>query len=57
VIQLANIDQYLDAANTRPSARTAEQRRLVEDGKNIQAVRNADEEAKRLERIYGTARN
>lgn len=47
VIHVPTKDQYVAAAKVPPSKRTPEQARLVAKGQNIQAVRNADYEAKR----------
>ena len=40
-------DEYVNAAKVHPSRRTVEQQRLVDKGRNMQEVRNADFEAKR----------
>lgn len=50
---MATTQEYLNAAKKMPSARTAEEQRLVDKGSNIQAVRNADHEAQRQEKIHG----
>lgn len=39
---MATKQQYLDAANKPPGARTAAEQALVEKGRNMQDVRNAD---------------
>ena len=46
-------EEYVNAAKVTPSNRTAEQQRLVDQGSNMQEVRNADDAAKRQERIHG----
>ena len=53
---MATTQDYLNAANKIPSARTAAEQALVDRGSNIQAVRNADDEARRQERIHGPKR-
>lgn len=52
-----NKDEYVNAAKKMPSARTAAEQRLVDQGSNMQEVRNADHEAKRQERVYGSKKN
>lgn len=47
---MATEKQYLDAAKKPPSARTPAEQALVERGKNLQSVRNADFKAKREDR-------
>lgn len=56
VVTLTTEQQALNAANKRPSARTAAEQRDVDNCSNLQSVRNADFEAKRQERIHGPAR-
>lgn len=51
--QMANKDEYLNAAKKRPSQRSSAEQRLVDSGRNMQDVRNADHEAHRQERIHG----
>ena len=53
---LATLQEYLNAANKQPSARTAHEQALVDRGSNIQAVRNADHAAKENEQVYGPVR-
>lgn len=53
VIHVATKDEFLNAARVKPSNRTPAERALVERGKSMQDVRNADFEAQRQERIYG----
>jgi hypothetical protein len=53
---MATEQQRRNAANKMPSARSAEEQRLVDTGRGSQAVRNADHEAQRQERIHGPAR-
>jgi hypothetical protein len=57
VIGLATTEEYLNAAKKRPSARTTAEQRLVDDGSNMQAVRNADFAAKQEEQVYGPVRS
>ena len=52
-MKLATREQYINAAKKTPSNRTVEEQALVDQGSNMQEVRNADFEAKRHERIYG----
>lgn len=47
---MATEQQYLNAAKKPPSARTPAEQALVERGKNLQSVRNADFKAKREDR-------
>jgi len=53
VIPVATLQEYLEAAKVLPANRTTAQQALVDAGKNIQAVRNADEAAKRHQKIHG----
>lgn len=55
MIRLATLQQALDAAKILPAHRTAEQQRLVDEHKNIQAVANEDFEARRQQGIHGPA--
>lgn len=50
VTHVATEKQYLDAAKKPPSARTPAEQALVERGRNMQSVRNADFKAKREDR-------
>ncbi len=43
---MATKEQYVNAAKANPNDRTAEQQRLVDKGKNLQEVKNADFEAR-----------
>lgn len=56
VARVATKDEYLNAAKKSPSARTAAEQHLVDKGKNMQDVRNADFEAHRHERTHGPTR-
>jgi hypothetical protein len=56
VIALATRQEYLNAANKPPSARSASEERLVQQGQNMQEVRNADFKAREQERIHGPSR-
>ena len=47
---MATTEQYLAAAKVPPSQRTPDQAALVAKGQNIQAVRNADHDAKRRDK-------
>lgn len=47
------LQQLLDAAKVPPSKRSASQQAMVSRGSNIQAVRNADAEARRIEKNGG----
>lgn len=49
-------DEHINAAKKKPSERTAHEQHLVDSGSNIQAVRNADFEARRQERAFGKGR-
>lgn len=44
---------YVNAAKKTESSRTPLEQKKVSDASNIQAVRNADFEAKRIARIHG----
>lgn len=46
-------DEMLNAAKIKPSKRTITEQGLVDAGSDDQAVRNADHEARRQERVYG----
>lgn len=50
---MATKDQYLNAAKKIPSARTTAEQALVDQGSNMQDVRNADFAARRHEKIHG----
>jgi hypothetical protein len=54
---MANIGEARKAAEKRPSARTPAERRMVEDNKGDQQVRNNDHAAKEEERVYGPAKS
>lgn len=56
VIPLATLQEAVNAAQKRPSARTTHEQALVDDHSRIQAVANADFAAKEEERVYGPAR-
>lgn len=50
---MATKDEYVNAAKKAPSKRTVAEQALVDRGKNMQEVRNADFTAQRQERIGG----
>lgn len=47
--------ERVNAAKKGPSARDAADQRLVDEGWGSQEVRNADHEARRQERAFGSA--
>lgn len=50
---MPNEKDYVDAAKKSPSARSAVEQAMVDRGRNMQSVRNADTAAREHERIYG----
>ena len=46
--------QYVNLAKIPPSKRTAEEEKRVQEGMNMQSVRNAHYEAVQAEKVYGS---
>jgi len=53
---MTNRDDAIAAGKLRPSARTTDQQRMVDNNRGSQAVSNANHAAERQERIHGKAK-
>jgi hypothetical protein len=53
-MKMVNLQDAKNAANKRPSQRSAAEQRIVDNNMGNQAVRNADHAAKQEQKTYGS---